>query len=446
MSSSEPSSSEPVRPPPGKATWRAALRPVRMQRVAIVAPARSTATVFTEMGEAGMVELAAPADASLETVTTSAVVRDDVAAIAGWTPAALVAELSARLAPHGGAVVPIPRPRGVEAPSLLRSDGLRGPLSALVATYGTVPYRDIDPTPLAAGAYMVMFGMMFGDVGHGLLLLLAAAGLRLGRPRGLARFRRAWPFAAGAGLTSVLFGLLYGECFGPTGVVPVLWLEPLTHPIQLLLAALGVGALLLGCAHLLGIVNRWREGGWPVALYSSAGIAGAAVFLGAGLAVAGWYAGLDVVAVAGGLIAAVGLTLAFAGFLAEAGGGASGTAQAVMRLFDVVVRLGANVVSFARLAAFGLTHAAIGAVVWGGASALWPGRPVIAAVVFVVGNVVALAIEGLVVGIQALRLEYYELFSRLFQAEGRPFRPWRPPPTSREAPSCPSGSGEACTR
>ncbi|WP_066948147.1 V-type ATPase 116kDa subunit family protein [Microtetraspora fusca] len=426
-------------------SWRDALRPVRMERVAIAAPVDSLSEVLAQVADAGAVEFATPPDASPEAVTKEAAVRDGVAALAGWMPAEAVPELSKRLAPAGGAVVPIARPRGVEAPSLLRSRGVRGSLSPLVATYGTVPYPDIDPTPLAASAYVLMFGMMFGDVGHGALLLASAAGLYFGRPRWLGRFRRAWPFAAGAGLTSALFGLLYGEFFGPTGVVPVLWLEPLSHPVPLLLAAIGAGALLLGAAYLLGIVNRWREGGVRVALYSSSGIAGAAVFIGFGLAFVGWYSGLDDLVVAGGLIAAVGLVLAFAGFLAEAGGGAGGTAQAAMRVFDVVVRLGANLASFARLAAFGLTHAAIGWIVWTGATALWPGHPVGAAVVFVVGNALALTIEGLVVGIQALRLEYYELFSRLFQVEGRPFRPWRPPPTSREAMPCPSGSDEACT-
>ncbi|WP_327048760.1 hypothetical protein OG320_13260 [Microbispora sp. NBC_01189] len=449
-----PTASNPGDPHPA---WRDAMRPVRMERVAIVAPSRVLTNVLRRVGDAGLVELSTPADASLETVARTAVVRDEVAALAGWMPAPAMPELAGRLAALGGAVVAISRPRGAEAPSLLRAGGLRGSLSPVVSTYGTVPYRDIDPTPLAAGAYVVMFGMMFGDAGHGVLLLVAAAVLyrahrtgrtdragRAGRPGALARFGRGWPFALGAGVTSILFGLAYGEFFGPTGLVPVLWLAPLAQPVQLLLAALGVGALLLGAAYALGVVNRWREGGWPVALYSPAGIAGAALFTGAGLAVAGWYTGLDLLALAGGLLAATGLVLAFTGFLADAGGGPSGIAQAVMRLFDVVVRLGANLVSFARLAAFGLTHAAIGSIVWVGTTTLWAGRPVAAVVVFVVGNALAFTIEALVVGVQALRLEYYELFSRLFQAEGRPFRPWRLPPTSGEARSCPSGSGEAC--
>lgn len=420
-------------------TWREALQPVRMERVAIAAPSGSLEEVLRLVGEAGVVELSMPPDASLEAVSRTAVVRGEVAALAGWMPARVIPELSCRLASEGGAVVPLARPRDKEAPSLLRSEGLRGSLAPLVVTYGTAPYADIDPTPLAAGAYVLMFGMMFGDVGHGLLLLVAAAGLYYGHPKWLARFHRAWAFAVGAGLASILFGLLYGEFFGPTGVVPVLWVRPLADPITLLAAALAGGALLLAAAYVLGIVNRWREGGWPIALYSPAGVAGAALFFGLGLGLLGWYARLGWPVVTGGVIAVVGLTLAFVGFFAEAGGGASGVTQAIMRLFDAVVRLGANVASFARLAAFGLTHTAISSIVWSATTGLWAGIPIAAAAVFLLGNALALAIEGLAAGVQALRLEYYELFSRVFQTEGRPFRPWHLPPTSEEAASCPSG-------
>ncbi|MGW5162440.1 V-type ATPase 116kDa subunit family protein [Nonomuraea wenchangensis] len=421
-------------------SWREALRPVRMERVAIVAAARSLDDVLRIVGEAGVVELSTPPDAPLREVSKSAVVRGDVAALAGWTPTKVVSELADQVAPEGGAVVPLARPRDKEAPSLLRSEGMRGNLAPLVGTYGTTPYADVDPTPLAVGAYVLMFGMMFGDVGHGLLLVVAASALYHQRPRRLSRLHRAWPFALGAGIMSMVFGLLYGDFFGPTGIVPVLWLRPLADPITLLAAALAGGALLLAVAYLLGVVNRWREGGWPATLYSPAGVAGAALFFGLGLALLGWYATLGWTAVVGGVIAALGLVLAFTGFYAEAGGGPSGTAQAVVQLFDAVVRLGANVASFARLAAFGLTHAAIGSIVWSATTGLWATVPVVAAAVFVLGNVLALTVEGLVAGIQALRLEYYELFSKVFQVEGRPFRPWHLPATPQEeAAPCPYG-------
>ena len=98
-------------------------------------------------------------------------------------------------------------------------------------------------------------------------------------------------------------------------------------------------------------------------------------------------------------------------------------------LLDTLLRLISNVFSFARLAAFGLMHAAIGQVVLHAAGSLTGSAigDLAAGLVFAVGWSVAFALEGLVVAVQALRLEYYELFSRVFAQTGRPFRPWSLP-------------------
>ena len=319
---------------------------------------------------------------------------------------------------------------GPMQPTLLGGPALERSLRPLVQTYGTVPYADIDPTWLAWTAYVLMFGMMFGDAGQGVLLIGIACALRAGWPRWARRFRSAWPFVGGAGLAATIFGLLYGEFFGPTGLVPAIWLDPLTSPVTLMLVAVGIGAILLAGAYALGTINRWREGGWPVALYAPSGIAGTSVFLGFGLVIGGWYFHQAPLLAAGALVAVAGLALALIGFLAEAGGGGTAAIQVSVEVFDLVVRLGSNVVSFARLAAFGLTHAALELVVWEGTRALWQrgGLPAAAAVVvFAVGTALAFSLEALVAAIQALRLEYYELFSRVFVTQGRAFMPWSVP-------------------
>ncbi|WP_152190006.1 V-type ATPase 116kDa subunit family protein [Georgenia satyanarayanai] len=433
--------------------WRELAEPVRMQRVALVAPVAALHDVLREVADAGTVELARPAEGpaagELETYARTAVVRGEAAALAGWTPAAEVPALAARLAGVGGAVVPTPTPRGLDPPTLLPGGGTaRRSFTPLVETYGTVPYADVDPTVVAAGAYMLMFGMMFGDAGHGLLLVLAGLLVRAGRPAALSRVRGLWPFVVGSGACAVVFGLLYGEFFGPTGVVPVLWLSPLEEPLTLLAVALGVGAVLLAAAQAIGTVNRWREGGWTFALASASGVAGVALLAGLGGIVLGAATGYGLLVALGVAVMVTGVALAFLGFLAASGGGGAGVTQATVEVFDAVLRLGTNLVSFARLAAFGLTHAALGMVVWDGTTAL-AGAGVLglvgAVVLFVVGNAVTFALEALVAGVQALRLEYYELFSRIFTAEGRPFRPWHVPldaeaaapasaPTSRSLP------------
>jgi V/A-type H+-transporting ATPase subunit I len=279
--------------------------------------------------------------------------------------------------------------------------------------------------------------MMFADAGQGALLLLGGLLLRVGRPRRLARFRAAWPFLVGAGVSATVFGVLVGEFFGPTGVLPVLWVKPLEEPILLLEVAIGVGACLLSGAYAIGTVNRWREGGWRLAVVAPSGLAGWALFLGLGVLLLGGYLGARALVAGGAAVAVLGLIVAYVGLLAASGGGGSGAAQAGVELFDGVIRLGTNLVSFARLAAFGLAHAALGEIVWQGTTGLWAagGLLILAAVaLFVVGNALTFTLQAVVAGVQALRLEYYELFSRVFVAEGRPFRPWSLPTTSERVP------------
>ncbi|CAI9400326.1 V-type ATPase 116kDa subunit family protein [Nocardioides sp. T2.26MG-1] len=431
---------------PRESRWRELAEPVRMQRVALVAPSDSLREVLGLVAEAGVLELDAPTqpgtteDTSLDAVAGRTVVRGEVAALTGWVPVAELAPLAQRLRDSGGAAVPLAAPRGTDPPTLLREGGgLRRAFTPLVQTYGTVPYEDVDPSVAAGLAYIVMFGMMFGDVGHGALLAALGLLVRSERVPRLAPIRRLWPFVTGAGLAAMAFGLLYGECFGPTGLVPVLWLAPLDHPVTLLVAGVAVGGVLLAAAQALATVNRWREGGWPRAVSAPSGVAGAALLAGTGLVAGGVWRDLPWLTVLGGGVAVAGVVLAFAGFLATSGGGGSGVTQAVVEVFDAVLRVGTNLISFARLAAFGLTHAALGLVVWDGTSALAGSGPVLVAaavVLFVLGNVLTFGLEALVAGIQALRLEYYELFSRLFEGEGRPFRPWcLPAPTPSDQPS-----------
>jgi V/A-type H+/Na+-transporting ATPase subunit I len=274
-----------------------------------------------------------------------------------------------------------------------------------------------------------MFGMMFGDAGHGLVLALLALWLRSRRHGRLSSFQALWVIPFAAGLAGACAGLLYGEAFGPTHLVPRLWLNPLDRPVPLLLVALAVGAVLLVLSYLLGIVNRWRESGLGVALLDQSGIAGLTLFLGGGIFGGGFYWHLPAVEIVGGAIAGVGLALLGLGLTLRAGGGAAAVTQAGVELVDAVIRLASNLISFTRLAAFGLMHAALGAVVFNAAQALWGGvlGGLAAAVVFVLGNIVAFVLEALVTGVQALRLEYYELFSRIFSGEGHAFAPWSLP-------------------
>ena len=457
--------------------------PMRMRRVAVVAPRDRSREVLVVLAESGVVDLSGPlgggegpalealrrlqrggaggarvvpalarsapdidalerhgarellaGEVELARRRASAVEHGDFGLLVGWAPAVSLEHLSGRLEAVGASLVELPAPRGVDPPTLLAPAPAVEPFRPLVSTYGAVPYADVDPTPFAAITYCLMFGMMFGDVGDGALIVLAALWLRRTRHPRLQGLTRMWPMVATAGAMAIVFGTLYGELFGPTKLLPVLWLAPLADPTRLLSVAVLLGSCLLAVGYLIAVVNRWREGGSTLALTTASGLPGLALLAGGALVALGIVLHAEPAEVAGlafAVAAAAALTI---GLRWEAGGGPATVAVVAIGLLDALLRLFSNVFSFARLAAFGLMHAAIGQVVLHAAGSLTgsPAGDLAAAAVFGLGWAVALALEGLVVVVQALRLEYYELFSRVFAQEGRPFRPWRLPLSTEE--------------
>ncbi len=368
-------------------------------------------------------------EAELARQAGAAIRHGQVAAFVGWARAAEVAALRTRLAPLGAAVVELEPPPWVDPPTLLRPLRTGRAFRPLVDIYGVARYADIDPTPFAAVTFVLMFGMMFGDVGHGLMVVALALGLRSARVARLQPYRHLWPLPAAAGAMAAAFGLLYGEALGPTGLVPALWMAPLDDPVRLLVVAIGLGAILLSASYAIGALNRAREHGFVAALLAPSGIAGFLLLLGGGVALLGWYRHLGPVLEGGLALAVLAAGLQAIGFMRAAGHGGVAVAETIVEVFDTVLRTAGNTVSFARLAAFGLVHAAIGQAVVDGVGAL-RGSPLgwaAAVALFAIGNAAALSLEALVAAVQALRLEYYELFSRIFAGEGRPFRPWRFP-------------------
>jgi V/A-type H+/Na+-transporting ATPase subunit I len=450
--------------------------PVRMRRVAVVAPAEQARDVLVAMAQLGTIDLSGPlgsgegpalealrrldtdhrgrpvaspaltreapdvaelerrgardllaGEVELDRRRASAVRHGDFLLFVGWAPRAALPQLESSLEELGAALVELRAPRGRQPPSLLAPAPAADPFRPLLTTYGAVPYQDVDPTPFVAVTYCLMFGMMFGDVGDGLLIVLAALALGCSRHPRLAPLRRVWPMIAAAGAAAVVFGALYGELFGPTKLLPTLWLEPLDAPTRLLAVAIVAGMGLLTAGYLIGIVNRYREGGMLLALTADSGVPGLLLLGGGSLMALGVLTDVALLTPVGLLVVGIAVFALVLGLRAEAGSGATAILEVLIGLFDDLLRLFSNVFSFARLAAFGLMHAAIGQVVLHAAGSL-TGTPVGdagAALTFAVGWAAAFALEGLVVAVQALRLEYYELFSRLFVGEGRPFTPFR---------------------
>ncbi len=322
-------------------------------------------------------------------------------------------------------------------PVRLRNLAFVKPFEMFVDMYGLPSYQDLDPTPYVAFSYILLFGIMFGDLGQGLMVSLL--GLFLYKKKGMA----IGGIMSRIGLSSMVFGFLYGSVFGfEELLIPVhqaLFGRP--HLIQvmegsytnfLLLAAVGVGAVIIIISIGFNILLGLRRKDWERVFFSNNGLAGLVFYLAVLFAVVATMAlGINVLTPLYIVpFFVVPLLLMFAKeplgkicrgekeLFPEGVGGF--VVENFFEMFEVLLSFVTNTMSFLRVGAFVLVHAGMMVVVFtlsnmvGGAGSV---------IVIIVGNIFVAAMEGLIVGIQVLRLEFYEVFSRFFDGEGRPFLP-----------------------
>jgi V/A-type H+-transporting ATPase subunit I len=254
---------------------------------------------------------------------------------------------------------------------------------------------------------------MFGDIGHGAVIAALSALFfrRLGKA--------AW-IGIAAGAMSMLFGLLYGSVFGYEDLIEPVWLSPLHNPVQILTIAVAFGVGFIALTLLVNAYNRLTSGRAGSALFDSGGLAGLAFYIGAVGSIAN-LAGATSVTTPFWVLACAGLLVVAIFKWAETQAGfGERTLVAAIETLETGTNLFANTLSFIRVAAFSLNHVALALAVFTLASDLdslghWA--------TIALGNVVIIILEGGIVAIQALRLMYYEGFSRFFSGDGIPFVP-----------------------
>jgi V/A-type H+-transporting ATPase subunit I len=350
----------------------------------------------------------------------------------GWVPAPEAgAVTSALAAATGGRFAAETEMAGGKAPVLLRPPAWLKPFTGLVKAYGLPGYKEVDPTAFAAIIYVLLFGFMFGDAGHG--AVVCAGGLWLAL-RGPAAVRAAGRVAAWCGLSGIVFGFVYGSFFGLESFKKyALWRDPLAgDPLAMVLAALAAGAAVISLGVALNIVNRARSGDVPGALLGRFGGAGLLFYWSALLMAAGKLGpGLGVPALAAAL-ACWALHEPLEYLAGRASGGKSEGwlevwAGAVVGTFEGVLLYLANTVSFARLAAYAISHAALLAssyMLAASADKIWGPGSLPGVLLAIAGNGAAVLLEGTVAAVQALRLEYYEFFGKFLEGNGSPFTPF----------------------
>ncbi|MBI3785174.1 MAG: hypothetical protein HY270_17420 [Deltaproteobacteria bacterium] len=373
------------------------------------------------------------------------------ALITGWVPAVLARRLEqvVQQAAHGRCALQWRDPSGLEGvregrvpvPILLHNPVLVRPFERMVRNYGLPRYGDIEPTAVMALGFLTMFGFMFGDVGQGLVLF--ALGYFIYRR--MFRYRDYAIILMECGVFAVGFGFLYGSVFGVEDWLPALWLRPLDDMPRLMFAAVAFGAGFLSLGMVLNIVNAlrrrdasiiWERNGLLVAVAYWMAIGLAARHFTAGERSNGLGAALLWLAVPVGLlllkepVAVLWQALrerhlpVFADMLGA-------LIQSLIELLDTVLASIANTATFIRLAAFALSHAGLFLATFSIASAVKQagGGLIALAAVHILGNAVIIALEGMIVSIQILRLEYYEFFSRFYSGGGEEYRPLHFAPT-----------------
>ena len=326
----------------------------------------------------------------------------------------------------------------------------------MIFSYGSPLYGTIDPTPFVAVFFTLLFGIMFGDLGQGLVFVLAGI-LMAKKVIKVGAWNKFAPIFMAIGITSSIMGLLTGEFFSNetllepfaewvTGLfghphAPILTLMPSSNPssIKAMFGVFGVavaiGFVINTIGLIINIINNIMLKRFDEAFFGKNGLSGAVFF---------WYVIVLVlrmvlfhhsIAVYDWVI--MGITLFLSAFeepfknlvagkrpVFENGVG-SFIISGIVGIIEVVSGYLSNTVSFVRVGAFALSHAVLDFLIYT-LTQLCGGEGSIAGIIIlVVGNAVIIVLEGMVVAIQVIRLQYYEFFSKFFHETGKEFKPFK---------------------
>ncbi|MFN2299901.1 MAG: V-type ATP synthase subunit I, partial [Anaerolineales bacterium] len=359
--------------------------------------------------------------------------------VVGWVPSAQWPDLAAHLKAISAETLIEARAqkRGGEGdtiPVAIHHRGLLRPFQQLVEMFAFPRYNELDPTFLLAITFPLLFGAMFGDVGHGAVLMLLGILLASRRIKPLRGLAGLGGLVAICGASGLAFGFLYGSVFGLEDVLHPLWMQPIHNIMQILIVSIGAGIVLLGAGFALNILNAAIVRDWSRMLLDRNGLAGLVLYGSLiGLAAGALSVPLPVpTAVFAASAGAAGLVVMFSDTLKRAaegrrplieGGLGTYAVQIFFEMFDTLISLLSNSLSYVRVGAFAVAHAGLSSVFFILAAMVSPNRGAGWWIVVLIGNLFIVGFEGLIVGIQTVRLEYYELFSKFFQGGGMRFAP-----------------------
>ncbi len=306
-------------------------------------------------------------------------------------------------------------------PTKLRNYKIIQPFETIVKMYGLPNYNELDPTLFVAITAFLLFGFMFGDVGHGLVIFII--GLFMSRKK----IAMGPVFQAG-GIASMVFGVLYGSIFGNEEIIPAILISPMENIQTMLIYGIAVGIIFIIIAMMLnirnGIVNKDKK----KIFFETNGIAGLLFYI--TVLVSGVYflingkmiASMSVLSV---FVVLPLLAIMFKDTISEKlfknkQVEKTSFVEKVFEIIEILLSFASNTISFVRIAAFAINHVGLCMAIYILANMVNGSANM---VITIIGNAIVIVLEGLIVGIQVLRLEYYELFSRFYSGNGKEYKP-----------------------
>ncbi len=341
-------------------------------------------------------------------------------------------------------------------PVKLTHGKLVGNFQRLIFGFGSPLYGTIDPTPFVAFFFILLFGIMFGDAGQGLVFILIGILMIKGVIKKFPISPEYGPIFVAIGCSSTVMGLLTGEFFANPNVlapfgrfVTGLYGEPHNHILTLMptadsistlftffLFTISVGFLINSTGLIINIINQFSMGKVGKALFGKTGLSGAIFFWYVIFMVIRIFAFNSSIQLFDWIIIGISLFCVFAAHplqnivekhkpIFHEGIGVA-IIEGIVEILEVVSSYLSNTVSFLRVGAFALAHAVLGFIIHTmmelvGESAGLPAEILIQ----IVGNAVVIVLEGMIVSIQVIRLQYYEFFSKFFTETGKEFIPFQ---------------------
>lgn len=353
--------------------------------------------------------------------------------LCGWVPKSLLSNFRASMSDIEEKLIIIEKNSdeientNIIPPTKLKNNFLVKPFETMIGMYGVPSYNEIDPTTFFGITYMIMFGAMFGDLGQGLVFFLAGLFLKYKKKR-----INLGGILARLGISSSIFGVLYGSVFGFENIIPALFIRPMENISDILLYAIvfGCGLLILGFVY--SLINNFKKRDIQNGFFGNNGLAGMLFYLSALLFVYTKLKNIEIMS--GNAWAIIFIVLLVVILLKEP---LANLLQNKRPLFteskndyfvengfgiaETILSLFSNTLSFIRVGAFALNH--VGLFIAFAALANMMKSGAMSVTMYILGNIIILGLEGLIVFIQGLRLEYYELFSKYYDGGGIPFNP-----------------------